>query len=157
MEPLRLGRVTSDCRYVDTPFPLRIDLEYDVFLLKLLELFDLLASARQNTQNVKTDLHSQMSVFLRSYAVKAEVVITYSLAQRPALANGHLVALLDAECRRNVCRQILVPFLVSRVLWHEVKVLATNDESAVHLCGNDSAGKDPAADGDHASKGAFLV
>lgn len=50
-----------------------------------------------------------------------------------------------------------MPFLVSRVLWHEVKVLATNDESAVHLSGNDSASQDPAANGDHASEWALLV
>ena len=53
--------------------------------------------------------------------------------------------------------KILVAFLISGVFWHEVKVFATDDESAVHFGGDDGAGEDTAADGDFACERAFLV
>ena len=48
-------------------------------------------------------------------------------------------------------------FLVTGVLWDEVEVLAADDESAVHLGGDDGTGKDTATDGDLTDKGALLV
>lgn len=48
-------------------------------------------------------------------------------------------------------------FLISGVLGDEVKVFASNDESAVHFGRDDRAGEDTAADGDFARERAFLV
>lgn len=53
--------------------------------------------------------------------------------------------------------QILVSFLISRVLGNEMEVFATDDQSSVHFRGYDGAGKDTPTDRDQASKGAFLV
>lgn len=84
-------------------------------------------------------------------------VATYSLAQRPALANGNLVTFLDTEGRGDVGSQVLVSLLVTGVLGDEVEVLAADDDGTVHLGGNDGAGQDTATDGDETSEGALLV
>lgn len=81
----------------------------------------------------------------------------YSLAQRSALADCDLVTLLDTESGRDVCGEVLVAALVTGVLGDEVEVLAADDESAVHLGGNDGAGQDTATDRDLADEGALLV
>ena len=47
--------------------------------------------------------------------------------------------------------------LVTGVLGDEVEVLAADDESSVHLGGNDGAGQDTATDGDETGEGALLV
>ena len=82
---------------------------------------------------------------------------TYGLAEGPALADGNLVTLLDTESRGNVCGEILVALLVSGVLRNEVEIFPSDNESAVHLGGDDGAGEDTAADGDETSEGALLV
>lgn len=84
-------------------------------------------------------------------------VSTYGLAEGPALADGNLVTLLDTESRGNVGGKVLVAALVTGVLGDEVKVLAADDQGAVHLGGDDGAGKDTATDGDETSEGALLV
>lgn len=84
-------------------------------------------------------------------------VSTYGLAEGPALADGNLVTLLDTESRGNVGGKVLVTALVTGVLGDEVEVLATDDEGAVHLGGDDGAGEDTATDGDETSEGALLV
>ena len=84
-------------------------------------------------------------------------VSTYGLAEWPALADGNLVTLLDTESRGNVGGKVLVAALVTGVLGDEVKVLAADDQGAVHLGGDDGAGKDTATDGDETSEGALLV
>lgn len=53
--------------------------------------------------------------------------------------------------------EVLVTFLVTVVFRDVVEVFATDDECAVHLCGDDGAGEDTAADGDEAGEGAFFV
>lgn len=53
--------------------------------------------------------------------------------------------------------EVLVALLVTVVLGDEVEVLATDDDGAVHLGGNDGTGQDTAADGDLAGEGALLV
>jgi len=83
--------------------------------------------------------------------------LTYSLAERSALANGDLVTLLITESWGDVCGEVLVALLVTGVLWNEVEVLAADDESTVHLGGNDGSGEDTAADGDKTSEWALLV
>lgn len=85
------------------------------------------------------------------------IKITYSLAERPALANSNLVTLLNTESRGDVCGQVLVALLVTGVLGDEVEVFAADNECAVHLGRNDGAGEDPATDGDLAGEGALLV
>ena len=82
---------------------------------------------------------------------------TYSLGERSALANGNLVTLNNTESRRNVGGQVLVSLLVSGVLRDVVEVLSSDDDSSVHLGGNNGAGQDTAADGDETSEGALLV
>ena len=47
--------------------------------------------------------------------------------------------------------------LVSGVFWDEVKVFSADDESSVHLGGNNGTGKDTATDGDETSEWALLV
>jgi len=103
--------------------------------LELLELLDRLAGPGEDTENVEPD----------------------SLAQRPALANDDHVALLNTESGRDVSSQVLVALLVTVVLRNVVKVLAADDDGAVHLGRDDTAGQDTAADRDHTSEGALLV
>lgn len=103
--------------------------------LELGELLNRLAVTGKNTQNVETD----------------------SLAQRTALADGDLVTLLNTESRGNVSGEVLVALLVTGVLGDEVKVLAADDDGAVHLGGNDGAGEDTAADRDETGERALLV
>ena len=52
---------------------------------------------------------------------------------------------------------VLVALLVTVVLGDVVKVVATDDQGAVHLGGDDSAGEDTATDGNETSEGALLV
>lgn len=82
---------------------------------------------------------------------------TYSLAQGPALADGDLVTLLNTESGRDVGGEVLVALLVTGVLGDVVKVFSADDQSTVHLGGNDGAGKDTATDGDETGEGALLV
>ena len=81
----------------------------------------------------------------------------YSLGERSALANGDLVAILNTERRADVGGQVLVSSLVTRVFGDEVEVFPADDQGAVHLGGDDGAGKDTATDGDETSEGALLV
>lgn len=83
--------------------------------------------------------------------------VTYSLAQRSALANGNLVTLLNTEGRGDVGGEVLVSLLVTGVLGNEVEVLAADDDGTVHLGGHDGAGQDTATDGDETGEGALLV
>ena len=82
---------------------------------------------------------------------------TYRLAKRPTLADSDLVTFLDTESGRDVGGEVLVTLLVTRVFGDKVQVFAADDESAVHLCADDGAGEDTAANGDEACKGTFLV
>lgn len=85
------------------------------------------------------------------------MVETYSLAQRPALANGNLVTLLNTESRGNVGGDVLVALLVTVVLGDVVEVVPADDERSVHLGGDDGAGQDTTTDGDETGEGALLV
>lgn len=53
--------------------------------------------------------------------------------------------------------EVLVTALVTGVLGDVVKVLAADDERAVHLGADDGSGEDTAANRDEASEGALLV
>jgi len=87
----------------------------------------------------------------------AHGVVSYRLAQRPALANCNLVTLLNTEGRGNVRREVLVALLISGVLGDVVEVLASDDEGSVHLGGDDGAGQDTASDRNKTGERALLV
>lgn len=84
-------------------------------------------------------------------------ILTYGLAQRPALANSDLVTLFNTESRGDVGSQVLVSLLVTGILGDEVEVLAADDDGTVHLGRDDGAGQDTATDGDETGEGALLV
>lgn len=86
-----------------------------------------------------------------------EIGTTYSLAERPALANCDLITFLNTESRRDVGGEVLVSLLVSGVLRDELEVLASDDNGSVHLGGNDGAGQDTATNRDETGEGALLV
>lgn len=53
--------------------------------------------------------------------------------------------------------QVLVPLLVTVVLWHVVQVLSSQHHGTGHLGGDDTASQDTSTDGDIAGPGALLV
>ena len=53
--------------------------------------------------------------------------------------------------------KVLVSLLVTGVLGDEMEVFSADDESSVHLGGNDSAGQDTTTDGDETGEWALLV
>lgn len=73
------------------------------------------------------------------------------------MSDGDLVTLLNTEGRGDVGSQVLVSLLVTRVLGDVVKVLAADDQGAVHLGRDDGSGQDAATDGDKAGERALLV
>lgn len=73
------------------------------------------------------------------------------------MPNCNLITLLHTESWRDVRGKVLVALFVSGIFGDEVKVFAANDESAVHLSGNNSTGENTAADGNFASERTFLV
>ncbi len=56
------------------------------------------------------------------------------------MTNCDLITLLNTESGGNVCGEVLVSLLVSGVLRDELQVLASDDDSSVHLSGDDGAG-----------------
>lgn len=90
-------------------------------------------------------------------ALYSEDVEADSLAQWPALSDSNIVAILNTESRRNVGRYVVMPLLVTVVLGDEVEVWSADDETSVHLGGDDGSGEDTATDGDLAGEGALLV
>lgn len=82
---------------------------------------------------------------------------TYSLAQRPALSNCHLIPLLHTERWADVRGKVGVSLLVTGVFGNEVEVFAADDDGAVHFGADDSASEDTTADRDEASEGTLLV
>jgi hypothetical protein len=82
---------------------------------------------------------------------------TYSLGERTALADGNPVTLLNTESGGDVSSQVLVALLVTVVLGDVVEVFTADDDGAVHLGGNNTAGQDTATDGDETGEGALLV
>jgi hypothetical protein len=68
-----------------------------------------------------------------------------------------LVTLLNTESWRDMRSKVLVSLLVTGVLGDEVKVFSADDESSVHLGGNNSASQDTATDGDETGEWALLV
>ena len=53
--------------------------------------------------------------------------------------------------------EVLVSLLISGILGDVVEVFTADDESTVHLGGNNGTGQDTTTDGDLTSEGALLV
>src|SRR3982074_53305 len=51
----------------------------------------------------------------------------------PAFSNSDLITLMYTKCWRHVCRNVLMPFLVSIVFADIVQVVPSNDDGSVHL------------------------
>lgn len=123
--------------------------------LELLETLDSLSSTWEHSENIKPNLEYK---YQRTYSNRpCHYACTYRFTQRSALSHCNLITLLHTESWRDVRGKIFMTFLVSGVFRDEVEVFAANDESTVHLSGDNSTGEDTAADGDFASEGAFLV
>jgi hypothetical protein len=73
------------------------------------------------------------------------------------LTDCDLITIFDTESRADVCGQVLVSLLIAGVFWNEVEVFATDDESSMHLGGDNSSGQDTTTDGDKAGKRTLLV
>jgi hypothetical protein len=76
--------------------------------LKLGELLGSLSASGEDTEDVEAD----------------------GLGEGPALANDDLVTRLDTESGRDVCGEVLVALLVTRVLGDEVEVFTADDQGA---------------------------
>jgi hypothetical protein len=121
--------------------------------LKLRESLDRLTASGELTQNVESDL-ILVSAFFTSLEPQG---VAYGLAERPALANGDLVTLLNTKGGGDVCSQVGVSLLVPRVLGDEVKIFSADNEGTVHLGRNNGAGQDTATDRDETGERALLV
>ena len=77
-----------------------------------------------------------------------KTIPTYRLAQRPTLPNRNRITFLHPERRRHMRCQVLVSFLISRVLGDEMEVFTADDEGSVHFGGDNGTGEDTASDGD---------
>lgn len=54
-------------------------------------------------------------------------------------------------------RKVLMSLLITRVFGDEMKIFATDDKGAVHLCRDNGAGEDPTTNRHKTCKWAFLV
>ena len=79
------------------------------------------------------------------------------LAERAALADLNDIALLDDEGWAAVRRDLRVPLLETLVLSDPVEVVTADDNGAAHLCGDDDAPHEAAADRDSAGEWALAV
>lgn len=68
------------------------------------------------------------------------------------LSNSNVI-----ESRRQVSGDVLVTLFVTVVLGDVVKVVATNNDGALHLGGDDNTSQDTALDVDFTNPGALLV
>jgi len=85
-------------------------------------------------------------------------VETHGLRQRPALADGNHVALLEVkEAGRAVGRHVCVTLLETLILPDVVEVVPAKHHCALHLLGLHDSGQDTATDGHVACERALLV
>lgn len=82
---------------------------------------------------------------------------TYSLGEGTALADSDGVTLLNTESGGDVSGEVLVAALVTVVLGDVVKVFTADDQSTVHLGGDDLSGEDTAANAHGTGEGALVV
>ena len=79
------------------------------------------------------------------------------LGKGTALSDGDNISFLDREGRTAVGSDVLVSLFETTVLSDVVKVVSSNDDSSLHLSGNDLSLEDSSSDGDVSNKGALLV
>lgn len=94
-----------------------------------------LGSTREDTENVEAN----------------------SLRKRSALTNSDLITFLNTESRRDVSSEVLVALLVTVVLGNVVKVFTTDNDSTVHLGGNNGTSQNLTTDRNNTSEGALVV
>lgn len=100
---------------------------------------------------------AELLVGLASGGGDLQDVESNSLGDRSALTNGDNIADLDTEGWGNVSWDVLVSLLVSVVLWNVVQVVSSDDDSTVHLGGDDNTRQDLTTDGDVTGEWALLV
>jgi hypothetical protein len=76
---------------------------------------------------------------------------------KPALAKSHNISLVDREGRRQMSSNVGVSLLKTMVLGDVVQIIATDDDSSLHLGGDHKTTNDSATNGDISSEGALLV
>jgi len=79
------------------------------------------------------------------------------LAERTALSTSDNISFFDRESGRAVHRNVLVAFLETTVLLDVVKVIPSDNDSSLHLCGDDKSLQDATTDGNIAGEGALFV
>jgi hypothetical protein len=81
----------------------------------------------------------------------------HSLGQGTTLSNSDNITILHGEAGAAMSMNVLVTFLVTLVLGNVVKVIPTNNDSALHLGGDDKSLEDLSTDGNVSGEGALLV
>lgn len=81
----------------------------------------------------------------------------HSLGQRTALSNGNNITLLNSKAWGAVSMNVLVTLLETTVLLDVVKVIPTDNNSALHLGRDDKSLQDLTTDGNISGEGALLV
>ncbi len=80
-----------------------------------------------------------------------------SLGKGTALSNGDDISVLDREGRTAVGSDVLVSLFETTVLSDVVKVVSSDNEGSLHLCGDDLSLENTSSDGDVSGEGALLV
>jgi hypothetical protein len=86
-----------------------------------------------------------------------EDVKVHGFAEGSALSDKNDISFFDGEGGGDVSGDIAVSLLISVVFWDVVEVIATDNDSALHLGGDNDALQDLAANGNVACERAFLV
>lgn len=73
------------------------------------------------------------------------------------LTNGNDVTNFDTESWGDVNWNVLVSLFVSVVLWNVVQVVSSDDDSTVHLGGDDGTSQDLTTDRNQTGEWTFLV
>jgi len=113
------------------------------------------------------------SVFIGFYLEDAELLLalaafglrlvsnnveTNSLGQRSALSNGNDVSFVNSlESRGQMSGDVSVALFESVVLGQVVEIVTTNNNSSLHLVGDDNTTENTTADGNVAGERALLV
>ena len=87
-----------------------------------------------------------MFVSLTSSSRDLDDVESNSLGDWSTLTDGNNVTDLDTESWGNVNWDVLVSLFVSVVLWNVVQVSSSDDNSTVHLGGDNGTGQDLTTD-----------
>lgn len=86
-----------------------------------------------------------------------EDVEVNSLGEWSALSDGNDVTFLNSETRRAVGDDVSVSLLISVILFDVVEIVSSDNESVLHLVGDDHGSKDFSSNADIASEWTLLV